>query len=58
MSMSDDLWVDDINDKSILRLYDQECDGLLIYAESGALIEDEMLGWLIGDIISNCPFPF
>lgn len=42
LSMSDDLWVDDINDKSILRLYDQECDGLLIYAESGALIEDDV----------------
>ncbi|WP_419022381.1 hypothetical protein, partial [Holdemanella sp.] len=42
LSMSDDLWVDDINDKSILRLYDQECDGLLVYAESGALIEDDV----------------
>lgn len=39
---SQDLWIDDINDKSILTLYDSECDGLLLYTESGALAEDDI----------------
>lgn len=38
----DDLWIDDINDKSVLTLYDSGCDGLLLYTESGALAEDDI----------------
>ncbi|SHK37337.1 hypothetical protein [Hespellia stercorisuis] len=41
-SQSDDLWIDDINDKSVLTLYDSECDGLLLYTESGTLAEDDI----------------
>lgn len=41
-SQSDDLWIDDINDKTILSLYDSECDGLLLYTESGTLAEDDI----------------
>ena len=41
-SQSDDLWIDDINDKSILSLYDSECDGLLLYTEAGTLAEDDI----------------
>lgn len=41
-SQADDLWIDDINDKSVLSLYDSECDGLLLYTESGTLSEDDI----------------
>lgn len=41
-SQADDLWIDDINDKSVLSLYDSECDGLLLYTESGTLAEDDI----------------
>lgn len=41
-SQSDDLWIDDINDKSVLSLYDSECDGLLLYTEAGILAEDDI----------------
>lgn len=41
-SQSDDLWIDDINDKSVLTLYDSECDGLLLYTEAGKLAEDDI----------------
>ena len=41
-SQFDDLWIDDINDKSVLTLYDSECDGLLLYTESGSLAEDDI----------------
>ena len=41
-SQSDDLWIDDINDKSVLSLYDSECEGFLLYTESGTLAEDDI----------------
>lgn len=41
-SQFDDLWIDDINNKSILTLYDSECDSLLLYTESGTLAEDDI----------------
>lgn len=41
-SQKEDLWIDDINDKSIFALYDSECDGLLLYTESGTLAEDDI----------------
>lgn len=41
-SQSNDLWIDDINDKSIMSLYDSECDGLLLYTESGTVAEDDI----------------
>lgn len=41
-SRIDDLWIDDINDKSVLTLYDSECDGFLLYTESGTLAEDDI----------------
>lgn len=41
-SLSDDLWIDDINDKSVLTLCDSECDGMLLYTESGSLVEDDI----------------
>lgn len=40
---SEDIWIDDINDKSILTLYDSECDGLLLYTECGTLAEDDLM---------------
>lgn len=39
---SEDLWIDDINDESVLSLYDSECDGFLLYTESGTLAEDNI----------------
>lgn len=41
-SQGEDIWIDDINDKSVLTLYDSECDGLLLYTESGTLVEDDI----------------
>jgi hypothetical protein len=41
-SQAEDIWIDDINDKSMLVLYDSECDGLLLYTESGTLAEDDI----------------
>lgn len=41
-SQVDDLWIDDVNDKSILTLYDSECEGFLLYTESGTLAEDDI----------------
>lgn len=41
-SQFDDLWINDINNRSILTLYDSECDGLLLYTESGTLAEDDI----------------
>lgn len=41
-SKYEDLWIEDINDKSVLDLYDSECDGLLLYTESGTLAEDDI----------------
>lgn len=41
-SQNEDIWIDDINDKSILTLYDSQCDGLLLYTESGTLAEDDI----------------
>lgn len=36
------MWIDDINDKSILTLYDSECDGVILYTELGTLAEDDI----------------
>ena len=41
-SQYEGLWIEDINDKSILTLYDSECDGLLLYTEAGILAEDDI----------------
>lgn len=41
-SQEEDLWIDDIIEKSVLTLYDSECDGLLLYTESGTLAEDDI----------------
>ncbi len=41
-SQIDELWIADINDKSIMTLYDSECDGLLLYTEAGILAEDDI----------------
>lgn len=41
-SQNEDIWIDDINAKSILTLYDSQCDGLLLYTESGTLAEDDI----------------
>ena len=41
-SQFDELWIDDINDKSILTLYDSECDGVILYTELGTLAEDDI----------------
>ena len=41
-SQFDDLWIDDINNKSVMTLYDSECDGLLLYTELGTLAEDDI----------------
>lgn len=41
-SQNEDIWIDDINDKSILTLYDSQCDGLLLYTEAGTLAEDDI----------------
>ena len=41
-SQNEDVWIDDINDKSIFTLYDSQCDGLLLYTESGILVEDDI----------------
>lgn len=37
----EDLWIDDISNKSFLSLYDSECDGVLLYTEAGTLAEDD-----------------
>lgn len=41
-SLTEDLWIDDIKDKSVLVLYDSECDGLLLYTEAGTLAEEDI----------------
>lgn len=41
-STFDNLWIGDIYDKSVLKLYDSECDGFLLYTESGRLAEDDI----------------
>ena len=38
----DDLWIDDINNKSVLTLYDSKCDGFFLFTESGTLAEDDI----------------
>ena len=38
----DDLWIDDINNKSALTLYDSKCDGFFLFTESGTLAEDDI----------------
>lgn len=37
-----DLWIDDISLESVLRLFDSECDGMLVYTEKGVLAEDNI----------------
>ncbi len=41
-SQNDDLWIDDIENNSVLQLYDSECDSVLLYTETGTLAEDEI----------------
>lgn len=42
LSQSNDLWVGDIQNKSILTLFDSECDGFLLHNESGVLVESDI----------------
>ena len=37
-----DLWIDDISLESKLRLFDSECNGMLMYTEKGVLAEDNI----------------
>lgn len=41
-STNNDLWIDDISLESVMTLYDSNCDGLLVYSEKGALIEENI----------------
>ena len=41
-SQNEEIWIDDISDKSIFTLYDSQCDGLLLYTETGTLAEDDI----------------
>lgn len=41
-SQNEDIWIDDISDKSIFTLYDSQCDGLSLYTETGTLAEDDI----------------
>ena len=38
----EEMWIDDINNESTLKLYDSECDELILYNENGAIIEDNI----------------
>jgi hypothetical protein len=38
----EEMWIDDINNESTLKLYDSECDKLILYNENGAIIEDNI----------------
>ena len=37
-----DMWIDDIAIESKLRLFDSECDGMVVYTEEGVLAEDNI----------------
>lgn len=41
-STNNDLWIDDVLLESVMTLYDSSCDGLLVYSEKGALIEENI----------------
>lgn len=38
----EEMWIEDINSESTLKLYDSECDKLILYNENGAIIEDNI----------------
>lgn len=42
-SASLDLWVEDIPIGSTMTIFDSECDGLLVYTETGTLVEDDII---------------
>lgn len=42
-SSAEDLWIEDVKDSAILSLYDSECNGLLVYTESGVLVEEDIV---------------
>lgn len=41
-SPSTELWIDDIRLDSTIKILDSECDGLLVYTDSGTLAEDDI----------------
>jgi len=41
-ALEEDIWIDDIDAGDVLSIYDAECNGLLVYTESGALVEDDI----------------
>ncbi len=42
-SSSSEIWIDDVQADSTLSVYDSECDSLLVYAEDGSLVEDDIV---------------
>lgn len=42
-TVDEELWIDDISIDSVLRVYDSECDGLLVYNGDGKLLEDNIV---------------
>lgn len=41
-TVNEELWIDDISIDSVMRVYDSECDGLLVYNGDGKLLEDNI----------------
>lgn len=41
-TINSDLWIDDISLESKLRLFNSECDGMLVYTEEGILAEENI----------------
>ncbi len=40
--MSDDIWIDDISNDSVLDIYGKGIDGLVIYSNKGNILQDEI----------------
>lgn len=38
----EEIWIDDISLESTLKLYDSECDGLILYDENGTIVENDI----------------
>ena len=38
----EEIWIDDISNESTLKLYDSECDKLILYNENGVIIENNI----------------
>ncbi|WP_035765020.1 hypothetical protein [Butyrivibrio sp. NC2002] len=41
-TVDSELWIEDISLDSELTIYDSECDGVLVYADNGSLLEDNI----------------